>query len=126
MRIRWLALVIVLAAAPAHAGELNGHWRHGNWLDTNSGHEGPLRARFRQVDDDHYRAVFSGRFRQVIPFRFATTLNVVGRDGDQVYMAGEPRVALFWKFRYTAVADAHHFHADYDSRRWKGEFNLSR
>jgi hypothetical protein len=32
----------------------------------------------------------------------------------------------FYKFKYDAVADEHQFNAQYTSRRWTGEFNLSR
>jgi hypothetical protein len=119
-------LIALIAVSPTLADELEGRWQQGSWSDSKSGHEGPLRAYFRQTDEDHYRVVFTGRFAKVVPFRFATTLNVTGRDGDQVYMAGEKRLGLFGRFRYNAVADGQHFHADYDSWRWVGEFNLNR
>ena len=126
-RLLSLSWLIVLAlASSTSAGELEGRWRQGNWIDTNRGHEGPLRAHFRQTDESHYRAVFTGRFFKVIPFRFATTLNVVGCEGDQLILAGESRVGLFGRFTYRATADAHRFHADYQSGRWQGEFNLQR
>ena len=101
-------------------------WPCGTWVDVNSGHTGPLKARFRQIDDCHYRVVFTGRFAKVVPFRFATTLNVVGRDGDQVLLAGESRLMGLYKFTYNASADEHRFNAQYQSGRWTGEFNLSR
>ena len=130
-RSQWalLAGIVLTLAGTANtvpAGELYGRWRDGVWTDSNTGHEGPLRARFRQRDESHYRVVFTGRFFKVIPFRFATTLNVVDRDGDKVIMAGESRVMGFGRFTYDAVADEHNFNAQYSSRRWRGEFNLHR
>jgi hypothetical protein len=119
-------LLALPAASPLCAAELDGRWPHGSWIDTNKGHEGPLRAHFRATDDCHCRVVFTGRFFKVIPFRFATTLNVVGREGAQVFMQGESPVGLFGRFTYSAVADGCHFHADYCSSRWRGEFNLNR
>lgn len=124
---RILVIALVFASAGAiSAGELDGRWPSGRWTDTNTGHDGPLKARFRQVDDCHYRVVFTGKFRKVAPFRFATTLNVVGQDGDKVFFEGESRLMGFFKFSYSAVADEHQFHADYQSRRWTGNFELSR
>lgn len=122
-----LSLFIILASAMgASAGELDGWWPCGRWIDMKSGHQGPLRAKFRQTDDCHYRVVFTGKFAKVIPFRFATTLNVVGHDGDKVLMAGTSRIMGFFRFTYNAVADEHQFNAQYSSRRWSGEFNLNR
>lgn len=121
-----LVLAVVLGGSSVFAGELDGRWRNGFWTDTNTGHEDVLRARFRQKSDGNYRVVFTGRFAKVIPFRFATTLHVVGHDGDKVIMTGEPRVLGFGRFSYEAVADAHTFNAKYSSRRWRGEFNLWR
>jgi hypothetical protein len=128
-QVRTLLLCLIALTAivsNASAGELDGDWHNGSWVDYKSGHEGPLRGRFRQTDDCHYHVVFTGRFAKVIPFRFATTLNVVGRDGDKVIMAGESRIMGPVRFSYSAVADGCNFHADYCSRRWTGEFNLSR
>lgn len=120
-----LTLAMMLGPASVFGGELDGAWR-GDWVDNKSGHQGPLRARFQQCEDGNYRVVFSGRFAKVIPFRYTTTLNVVGRDGDQIIMAGESRVGGIMRFSYQAVADEHHFHSQYSSRRWTGEFNLCR
>jgi hypothetical protein len=117
--------ILLIATAAATAQELNGSWR-GSWTDTNSGHSGPLRARFREIDDAHYRVVFTGRFWKVIPFRFATTLGVVGRDRSNVFLAGESSLGPFGQFRYSAVANGCHFTSDFTSRRLQGRFELSR
>ena len=130
LRFSTLFVIGILAAhwsgSSLSAGELEGKWREGSWYDANSGHKDVLRARFRQKRDGNYRVVFTGRFAKVVPFRFATTLKVAGHDGDKVVLAGESRIAGFMKFSYHGAADAHHFHADYHSRRWSGEFNLYR
>jgi len=119
-------VVFTLLTNQASAGELEGRWRNGSWTDDNTGHEGPLRAKFRLQSDGNYRVVFTGKFAKIVPFRFATTLNVVGRDGDKVIMAGEPRVLGFGRFSYQAVADENNFNSQYSSKRWSGEFNLTR
>jgi hypothetical protein len=122
-----LGVIAALLTGPTLcAGELDGRWRHGSWSDANTGHEDALRARFHEMGNGNYRVVFTGRFAKVIPFRFATTLDVVGHDGDQVIMAGESRVVGFGRFSYHAVGNGHHFNAQYSSRRWQGEFHLSR
>lgn len=108
------------------AAELAGRGWRGKWVDNNAGHEGALRARFRETRDGNYRAVFSGTFYKVIPFVFATKLNVVERDVGRVILEGESRVMGFGRFAYQAVADEHSFHSQYQSGRWTGEFNLSR
>lgn len=117
---------MLLHANTSQAADLEGGGWRGAWVDNNSGHEGPLRARFRATNDGNYRVVFTGRFFKVIPFRFATKLNVVEQDCDRVVFAGESRIMGFSRFSYHAVADSHHFNAQYQSRRWTGEFNLSR
>ena len=119
-------IAALLSSATGSAGELDGRWRNGSWTDTNTGHEDVLRGHFRERSDGNYKVVFTGRFAKVIPFRFSTTLNVVGREGDKVILAGESRIMGLVKFSYNGVADGCNFHADYCSRRWKGEFNLSR
>ena len=131
MRTHWFySLVLGVFALSTHhasAAELEGRWRSGSWTDDNTGHVGPLRARFRATTNGDYRAVFTGTFRKVIPFRLATTLRVVDRQEDgTVVMAGESRIMGFWRFNYHAVADEHSFYAQYSSSRWRGEFNLQR
>ena len=120
------AILAVMNGPTANAGELDGKWRNGFWTDTKTGHKDALRGNFRERSDGNYRVVFTGRFAKVIPFRFATTLNVVGYEGDKVILAGEPRVLGFGGFSYHAVADGNNFNAQYHSKRWSGEFNLSR
>ncbi len=117
---------IALFSTTARAGELSGRWRSGEWTDDNTGHRGPLKARFREKSNGDYRVVYTGRFALVVPFRFATTMNVVGRDGDKVLLAGESRLPGFGQFTYQAVADEDNFNSQYSSRRWRGEFNLNR
>ncbi len=120
-----IGAILACSAGETVAGELDGRWR-GSWTDDVRGHEGRLRGRFRETRNGDYRVVFTGTFAKVIPFRFATTLNVVGRDGDKTVFAGESRVAGFGRFGYNGVADGQNFNAQYTSGKWRGAFNLSR
>ena len=113
------------AGAPLSAGELDGRWR-GRWTDDVRGHDGPLRGRFRATRDGNYRAVFTGTFYKVIPFVFATKLNVVEQSGDRVVFAGTSRVGGFGRFTYHALAEGNQFNAQYSSRGWTGGFHLTR
>jgi hypothetical protein len=120
--------LVALFVMPQFAGaqELCGRW-HGCWVDHNSGHQGRLNARFDyHAACDQYHVVFTGTFFKVVPFRFATTLNVTGRDGDKVFLSGTSNVPLFGAFSYNAVATACDFTADFCSKRWTGRFTLSR
>lgn len=130
MRSTFLLLLLPLVPTTVNAaepcgGELAGRWS-GCWADRNSGHQGPLKARFEACGPEGYRVVFTGRFFAVLPFRYAANLNVVGREGDKVLLAGESRVPLFGTFRYSAWADACNFEAEFCSRRYEGVFRLHR
>ncbi len=127
---RFLALasaLIILVTAPATCGgdAVAGSWI-GHWEDHSRGHCGPLRARFEPCGDTRYRAVFTGRFRQIIPFRYAVTLKVVKKEGDKVYLAGESRLPFFGTFTYQALATSSSFVATFDSCRYQGRFVLER
>jgi|SRR5438046_10276387 len=122
-----LLCVTLLCAAldePCTA-DLCGRWS-GHWEDCLTGHNGPLRATFTPCGDCRYRVVFSGRFFAVLPFRYAVTLDVVGREGDAVLLAGESQLPFFGTFTYRASATACRFVADYSSCRYQGRFVLCR
>lgn len=121
-----LVCVVLLANGQLlNAGELDGRW-HGTWEDTKSGHHGPLKGTFCQIDDCHYHVRFTGRFMVAIPFRYSVTLNVVGREGDKVLLAGESRLPFFGVFTYTGEATPCEFVANFCSRRYQGRFVLHR
>ncbi len=125
---RALAVVVALFwchSAQLCAQDLTGRWC-GTWNDCKSGHDGPLRGTFSKCDDQYYHVVFTGRFFKVIPFRFATTLDVTGHDGGKVQLSGQSRLGLFGNFSYSAEATDTNFTANYSSRRWEGQFLLSR
>ena len=119
-----LALPFFLLPSIAKATDLTGNWS-GHWVDTKSGHTGPLHATFRKCDDDHYRVTFTGRFFKVIPFRYSVELTVTGRDQDKVFLTGEQNLGpLFGSFTYSAEATACDFVAHFCSRRYQGDFIL--
>jgi len=113
------------APAPLPAVDLTGHWC-GEWIDFNSGHRGPLRAEFRKCGDERYEVSFAGRFWKIFPFRYRVTLDVVGQEGDALLLSGTQDLGLFGCFRYTARATPCSFVADFTSRKYAGQFRLSR
>lgn len=122
-----LALAAALTIlSPVEAQDAAGFWR-GTWTDTNTGHTGPLKATITRCDDTHYRAVFTGRFFGVVPFRFAATLTVVGVEGDTLLLAGTERVGLlFGTFTYQARVTSDCFVADFCASRYQGRFVMQR
>lgn len=124
---RMLSLVAVLALPSlglAQPPDLSGKWS-GYWVSDTNGHTGPLRATFTPRGDS-YRVVYSGRFAKVIPFRYATTMDVVGRGDGAVMLAAEKPLGPFGTFRTTATATATSFDATFTSRRDRGRFVLGR
>ncbi len=121
-----VALLFFATIGSASDPDLTGRWS-GHWQSGNSGHRGPLRGSFRQIDSSHYRVVFTGRFFRVIPFRYAETLTITGTDGEQVFMSGSSRLGpVFGTFEYNAVASRDQFIATFQSKRDHGVFVLSR
>ena len=128
MRGMLAALVAVALSgglASAQEPNLSGRWS-GYWVSESTGHTGPLKGRFKHVDDTHYRVVFTGRFFKVIPFRYSQKLEVVGGDGENVFLAGSSRLPGFGTYEYSANATSREFHATYQSRRDRGAFILRR
>jgi hypothetical protein len=120
-----VAFAVLVPAVAAAQDPTGGGWR-GRWESDPTGHSGPIRATVAAAGPDAYRATFRGRFWVVFPFRYAVTLNVVGADGERVYLGGDQRVPLFGTFHYTAVADDRTFRLEYQSRRDYGRFTLAR
>jgi hypothetical protein len=116
---------MLLACATVIATDLSGCWT-GCWQDCD-GHHGPLKASFCKCDDYHYQVVFTGRFWKIFPFRYTVTLDVVGHEGDKVFLEGESYLGrLFGTFTYSAWATETDFVADYSSCKYKGQFILRR
>lgn len=110
---------------PSVTPDLSGKWC-GYWISDKNGHNGPLKATFKPTDCDTYRVTFSGRFAKVIPFRYSTTMDVVGSGDGVVMLAAEKRLGLGGKFRTMAVATDTNFDANFTSPRDHGRFVMSR
>src|SRR5262245_34410082 len=98
-------LVLCGMTSSASGADLSGKWT-GRWESGTKNHCGPLRAKFCAIDDDHYKVTFSGRFWTVFPFRYSVTLDVVGREGDKVFLSGSQKLLFFGTFCYEAEADS--------------------
>lgn len=114
-----------VAAEPVRDMDLSGKWC-GTWRDCKSGHQGPLHATLCRIDDCHYKAVFSGRFWGVVPFRYTMTLEIVGRDGASVLLSGSKRVGISGEFECCARGTDCELNASFKSKRYSGEFELKR
>ncbi len=112
---------VVVPTAP----DLTGKWS-GYWISDKNGHTGPLHATFTPVGDDAYKVNYHGRFAKVIPFRYTTTMDVVGRGDGAVMLSAEKPLGPFGTFRTTATAAGSNFDATFTSRRDSGRFVLSR
>jgi len=123
-------LTTVQLSEVSMADSTGGGWK-GEWISETTGHHGPLRARIRKLDDNHYRAVFAGRFFKVIPFVYPTKLERVSSAADESESTSETlrsiqRLPLLGTYEMEATVTDGHFHADYKSKRDSGSFILSR
>lgn len=124
--------IVILAAVVLTAGPvlgqppaLSGKWS-GYWQSDRNGHSGPLHGRFHQVDADTYRVVFHGRFWGVFPFRYRTTMDVVGTGDGVVQLSASRRLGPLGTFSTTALASGTEFDATFSSRNDSGRFVLNR
>jgi len=107
-----------LAASPA------GLWR-GNWSSQSTGHQGPMRARVRQIDQHTYRALFVGRFAGVVPFVYPAKLERVPGYCD--YYRSSQRLPLLGTYQMNATITPHRFHATFSGGDGdQGTFEMSR
>ncbi len=120
-----LVALAFAGAAGAQPPDLTGKWS-GYWVSDKNGHTGPLNARFAPQGDSSYRVTYRGRFAKVIPFRYSTTMDVVGTGDGVVVLSAEKRLGPMGTFRTTATATGSNFDATFTSRRDSGRFVLSR
>ena len=118
-----LMLTWFITAPLADADQMTGQWR-GRWVSQKTGHKGPLNARFYPLSSTQYRAVYTGRFAKVIPFRYGMNMQVQSRDANTIYFAGSRSLGIFGKFEYQAHATNCQFVATYQSRRDRGRFEM--
>jgi hypothetical protein len=122
----FIAISLLALPAASSAADLSGSWS-GYWESDSTGHRGPLRCTLTKVDQDSYRADFSGRFFKIIPFRYSLELDVVQEEGDTVNLAGQHRLGRrLGDFYYDAEATSQDFVATYSSCKDDGRFVLSR
>jgi hypothetical protein len=119
-------LLAPAAWSQAPGTDLSGWWPDGCWREDGSGHQGPLRARITRLDCGRYRAVFSGRFAAIVPFRYAVVLEAVGERDGKVLLSGSQWLPLFGRFTYSGEASDTELRATFTSRRDSGTFHLRR
>ncbi|MCH1494244.1 MAG: hypothetical protein L7U72_03355 [Rubripirellula sp.] len=133
-RMTFVTLLIggvnALTAQHGSAESTVGKWR-GEWRSESTGHHGPLRARIRQVDEDQYRAVFTGRFFKVIPFIYPTKLERMdnpstGEDETVEHLSSRQKLPFLGTYRMQATVSEDRFQATFEGRRDSGTFDLTR
>lgn len=112
-------------AAPIRVPNLNGSWS-GSWKSRCSGHKGPLKATFCQVDCRNYEVHFRGRFCKLLPFCYTVTLQVTGCEDGKVYLSGSHKLPLFGTFTFSAWATDTQFCAGYRAKDDAGQFVMTR
>ncbi|WP_437224147.1 hypothetical protein SH661x_003506 [Planctomicrobium sp. SH661] len=113
-------------AASVAVPNLNGEWS-GSWTSCGTGHKGPLRATFCQVDACHYEVRFKGRFCKVIPFHYKTILTVTATEDGRVWLRGSERLGLLLgTFSMNGWATSNQFVSSYTSKDDQGQFSLRR
>ena len=130
LRLAGVFAVVFLASLYLFCGQtqaqVSGKWR-GNWVRQTNGHRGNLNARIRQVDSNHYRAVFRGTFFKVIPFRYSAKLQVVERQSGYTRLAGSQRLGpVMGEFGYEAVVSGNQFQATFHSKNDRGVWQMQR
>ncbi|WP_413430902.1 hypothetical protein [Crateriforma spongiae] len=119
-----MLVALLLCLGPvASAASPTGRWS-GTWRSESTGHQGPLRAKIRQVDSQTYRAWFAGRFAKVVPFAYPATLTRV--PGTSSMYQSQTRLPLLGTYRMNAVVTPHSFNASFTGRRDAGIFQMSR
>jgi hypothetical protein len=118
-------LVIALPRA-AGASDPSGAWR-GEWVSSVNGHQGPIKAHIRQIDDCTYRACFCGRFLHVVPFAYSVPMQVTGRTTTgATVLTAQSWLPGFGDFTCRAVVSPCHFNACYWSPKDNGRFTMTR
>lgn len=119
-------LAVLLFAAYGFSREPAGSW-HGSWSSNSTGHRGTLRAHISPGVNGQYDARFSGRFAKVIPFFYRVKLTAIDSGpSSQTLVANKRLGPLLGSFHMTATISVGQFNASYQSRRDRGQFQLTR
>ena len=99
----------------------------GSWQSFRTGHHGRMRGRFVQINPNQVRATFTGTFAKIIPFRYATRLNIAHQDANTIVLSGSKRLGpIMGSFQYQAVITPNEVISTYRSRRDFGRWHLRR
>ena len=116
-------LVLFLHAPTVGAASPSGRWI-GSWSSSETGHQGPLRAKIRQVDSNTYRALFAGRFAKVVPFVYPAKLERV--PGSPSSYQSTTRLPLLGQYQMTAIVTQSSFNASFRGKKDLGGFQMRR
>jgi hypothetical protein len=117
------------AAQPAvvPASSMAGRWT-GTWQSAVNGHQGQLRAILTPIDEGRLDARFRARFWGIMAYSYRLELGVESTSPGHWAFEGE--TDLGWvaggRFRCQGTATTNALRANYESKRDRGTFTLSR
>lgn len=111
-----------------HTADSNlcGTWS-GKWCSQSNGHNGPMKAEFRQVCRNQYEVTFNGRFCRLIPFRYKAKLHATQNEDGTVSLHGSKNLGLlFGTFSFRGTVTGNQLNARYWSDQDCGTFRLTK
>ncbi len=105
-----------------------GQWQ-GKWYCEKTGHEGPLKCKLLKIEDNKYKAKYSGSYTLVvpIPFWYSVDMEITKENGQNLIQAESD---LGWlgggKYTYTGTITDDEFLVTYNSKNHNGTFELFR
>jgi len=116
--------ILLVTLGFAEAETPSGKWS-GYWVSDVNGHNGPIKARFSELEDGTLRVCFTGRYAKVIPFLFRTQLTAVEQEDGTHYTVEHSLGRRWGTFSLDAQITDGQFVARYDSADDHGQFILS-
>ncbi|QDU41320.1 hypothetical protein Mal4_56860 [Maioricimonas rarisocia] len=105
---------------------IEGRWK-GEWVSDVNGHRGLLKARISHIEGSQYRVCYTGTFWGLLPFVFATEMDVVQDGGVARFQGSEDLGPLVGgTFSYSGSATCDEFVARFRSDEDHGTFRMSR
>lgn len=121
-----LFCIACLMKLPSTAADLCGCWE-GNWKSCTDGFQGTIKARITKCDENHYRAVFTGRAFKIMPYRYTAILTAVtDAETGITHFKSSMKLPIWGCHWMNGCATADKISAKYHTDDHKGYFNMCR